>query len=187
MLSRKGISNRCKFLLQEEELLGLTKTISGEQCATSKLTSDLEEASAAMEALKGISPFVSMLSLYPLLPPPPSPLPPGQHQLECAQLTIRARELAQQLEAANKAKEELAVSHLATLDRAVEEHQAVVQGLVEREKMATGQLEKQSKKHEKDLLALEKKYVDWDKGQAINDSMVFGVQFLAHLQRPPEK
>lgn len=52
-LMRRGISNGCKFLIQEEELLGLTKTISGKQCAASKLTSDLEEASAAMEALKG--------------------------------------------------------------------------------------------------------------------------------------
>ena len=83
--------------------------------------------------------------------------PPGQHQLECAQLIIRARELAQQLEAANKAKNELAISHLATLDRAAEESQAVVQGLVEREKMVTAQMEMQTKKQGKEFAALEKK------------------------------
>ncbi len=41
------------FSLKEEEVLCLTQTMSKEQSLESKLTSELEEASAAMEALKG--------------------------------------------------------------------------------------------------------------------------------------
>ena len=40
--------------LQEEELLSLTKSMSSEQSTANKMATELEETSAAMEALKGI-------------------------------------------------------------------------------------------------------------------------------------
>lgn len=43
------------------------------------------------------------------------------------------------------------VSHLAILDRAKEEHQAVVQEFIKREKEQKDELEKLTKKHGKDI------------------------------------
>jgi hypothetical protein len=61
---------------------------------------------------------------------------------------------------ATREKEELVVSHHSVLDRTAEEYQAVVQGMVERERVSTertAELEKLSKKQGKEISAYEKK------------------------------
>ena len=77
------------------------------------------------------------------------PMYVGQHQLECAQLSIKVRDLSQKLEAVESSKVDL-----------VEEHQTQLQELSRREEAALAkqaELEKLSKKQGREFKQMEKK------------------------------